>query len=174
MPIKLYIETRPEGINDTSVKLLKKLHVDGVGMGIEVSSESFRKDHLNRFPTQEKIVSAFRILKEFGIKRTAYNIIGLPNETEQMIIDTIRFNSILQPDNITVAFYSPYIGTNLEKKSKEMGIFNEYDFGVDSQLRTLSISKVEQKLLEFYKKNFGKLVRDELNNLDELKRIEFG
>jgi len=174
LPIKLYIETRPEGINDTSVKLLKKLHVDGVGMGIEVSSESFRKDHLNRFPTQEKIVSAFRILKEFGIKRTAYNIIGLPNETEQMIIDTIRFNSILQPDNITVAFYSPYIGTNLEKKSKEMGIFNEYDFGVDSQLRTLSISKVEQKLLEFYKKNFGKLVRDELNNLDELKRIEFG
>ena len=55
-----------------------------------------------------------------------------------------------------------------------MGIFNEYDFGVDSQLRTLSISKVEQKLLEFYKKNFRKLVRDELNNLDELKRIEFG
>ena len=55
-----------------------------------------------------------------------------------------------------------------------MGIFNEYDLGVDSQLRTLSISKVEQKLLEFYKKNFNKLVRSGLDNLDELKRAEFG
>ena len=36
LPIKLYIETRPEGINEKSVELLKKLHVDGVGMGIEV------------------------------------------------------------------------------------------------------------------------------------------
>ena len=25
LPIKLYIETRPEGVNDKSVKLLKKL-----------------------------------------------------------------------------------------------------------------------------------------------------
>ena len=117
LPIKLYIETRPEGVNDKSVKLLKKLRVDGVGMGIEVSSEVFRKDTLNRHPTQEKIVDAFRILKENNIKRTAYNIIGLPNETEEMILDTIKFNSILKPDNITIAFYSPYIGTDLEKKS---------------------------------------------------------
>ena len=174
LPIKLYIETRPEGVNDNSVKLLKKLRVDGVGMGIEVSSEVFRKDTLNRHPTQEKIVDAFRILKENNIKRTAYNIIGLPNETEEMILDTIKFNSVLKPDNITIAFYSPYIGTDLEKKSKEMGIFNEYDFGVDSQLRTVSVSKIEQRLLEFYKKNFNKFVRDGLDDLDNLKRIELG
>lgn len=174
LPIKLYIETRPEGVNDNSVKLLKKLRVDGVGMGIEVSSEVFRKDTLNRHPTQEKIVDAFRILKENNIKRTAYNIIGLPNETEEMILDTIKFNSVLKPDNITIAFYSPYIGTDLEKKSKEMGIFNEYNFGVDSQLRTVSVSKIEQRLLEFYKKNFNKFVRDGLDDLDNLKKIELG
>ena len=129
---------------------------------------------MNRYPTQEKIVDAFRILKENNIKRTAYNIIGLPNETEEMILDTIKFNSVLKPDNITIAFYSPYIGTDLEKKSKEMGIFNEYDFGVDSQLRTVSVSKIEQRLLEFYKKNFNKFVRDGLDDLDNLKKIELG
>ena len=86
----------------------------------------------------------------------------------------IKFNSVLKPDNITIAFYSPYIGTDLEKKSKEMGIFNEYDFGVDSQLRTVSVSKIEQRLLEFYKKNFNKFVRDGLDDLDNLKKIELG
>ena len=172
LPIKLYIETRPEGINKSTVKLLKKLHVDGVGMGVEVSSESFRKNDLNRHPAQRKIIEAFRILKEAGIKRTAYNIIGLPNETEEMVIDTIQFNSILQPDNITVHFYSPYLGTNLEKKSKEIGIFDAYDYGVDSQLRTVAKSKLEQKQLEFYKKNFNRLVKEGLGNLDRLKKVE--
>lgn len=171
LQIILYIETRPEGINDSSVKLLKKLKVDGVGMGVEVSSEEFRKTDLNRYPSQEKIVDAFRLLRNAGIKRTAYNIIGLPNETEEMIIDTIRFNQKLEPDNITVAFYSPYLGTESERKSKKIGDFNNYEFDVDNQLRTVTKSTgLEKEILEFYKSNFSKLVQDGLDNIDELKK----
>ena len=142
LEIFLYIETRPEGINKLSIELLKKLRVDGVGMGIEVSSESFRKDHLNRFPAQKKIIDAFSLLKNAGIKRTSYNIIGLPNETEDMIIDTIKFNTILEPDNITVAFFSPYLGTNLHEESKNIGDFNDYEYNVDNQLRTVTKSSM--------------------------------
>ena len=42
LEIKLYIETRPEGINEKSIDLLKKLKVDGVGMGVELADEKFR------------------------------------------------------------------------------------------------------------------------------------
>ena len=42
MDIMLYIETRPEGINNSTVGT-KKLKVDGVGMGIELSSQNFRR-----------------------------------------------------------------------------------------------------------------------------------
>ena len=142
-------------------------------MGVEVSSENFRKNNLNRFPAQEKIVEAFSLLRNVGIKRTAYNIIGLPNETEDMILDTIKFNSILQPDNITVAFYSPYLGTNLQIESKELGVFENYEFDVDNQLRTVTKSiSINKELLNFYKKNFTKLVKEGLENLDELKKSE--
>ena len=115
--LKLYIETRPEGINEKSVSLLKNLGVDGVGMGIELSSEEFRESELNRFANQDKIIKAFKLLRDNGINRTSYNIIGLPNQTEESIISTIEFNKLLDPDNITVAFYSPYLGTNEQKKS---------------------------------------------------------
>ena len=170
LPILLYIETRPEGINNSSIKLLKKLKVDGVGMGVEISSEEFRKTDLNRYPSQEKIIDAFRLLRNAGIKRTAYNIIGLPNETEEMLIDTIKFNQILEPDNITVAFYSPYLGTDSERKSKKMGDFNNYEFDIDNQLRTVTKSVgLEKKVLEFYKTYFSKLVHDGLKDLNELK-----
>lgn len=173
LPIMLYIETRPEGINKTSIELLKKLKVDGVGMGVEISSEEFRKTDLNRHPAQAKIIEAFRLLRESGIKRTAYNIIGLPNETEKMIIDTIQFNRLLDPDNITIAFYSPYLGTSLEDKSKRLGYFDSYEFNVDGQLRTVTKSRYMPKnLLEFYKKNFNLFVREGLDKLDEMKKAE--
>ena len=164
LDIKIYIETRPEGINENSIELLKKLKVDGVGMGIELADEKFREGELNRFANQEKTLSAFKLLKTNGIKRTAYNIIGLPNQNEDSILKTIEFNKMLDPDNITVAFYSPYYGTKSQMDGKEAGIFDDYEFDVDSALRTKSkdthLLPIDK--LKFYKKNFVRIVRNEI------------
>jgi anaerobic magnesium-protoporphyrin IX monomethyl ester cyclase len=170
LDIMLYIETRPETINSASVALLKRLRVDGVGMGIELASEEFRKSSLNRYPSQEKIENAFRLLRDAGIRSTAYNIIGLPGETEEMILDTVRFNRVLEPDNTTVAFYSPYMGTPEQVKSEDLDYFDDYEFHVDGQLRTLSRSTlVSAQLLEFYKSHFVALVKGGIEGLDALK-----
>ena len=160
--IKIYIETRPEGINDKSIELLKKLKVDGVGMGVELADSGFRESELNRFANQEKTIDAFNLLKKNKIKRTAYNIIGLPNQDEKSILKTIEFNKILNPDNITVAYYSPYYGTKSQKKGQELGIFEEYESDVDSALRSKSRSHdiLPVSRLDYYKKQFVSLVRN--------------
>ena len=170
LPVMLYIETRPEGINERNIKLLKKLNVDGVGMGIELASESFRKSSLNRFPSQQKIIKAFKLLREASIKRTTYNILGLPNETEEMIIETIDLNTLLNPDNITVSFFSPYLGTPEQKKAQELGDFSSYEYNMDDQVRTVSKSTlVSRGLLQFYKDNFVRFVRQGTGIIDDLK-----
>ena len=161
MNIMLYIETRPEGINQTSLKLLKKLKVDGIGMGVELSTQDFREEKLKRFADQEKIIKAFKLLQENSIKRTAYNIIGLPEQDENSILDTIRFNQLLKPDNVTVAFYSPYIGTQQQKRGNELGYFDDYEYHVDSALRSLNKhSLVGVDKLKFYKKNFVNYIKN--------------
>jgi len=161
MPIKLYIETRPEGINEGTIPLLKRLQVDGIGMGIELATQDFREGNLNRFADQPSIVKAFQLLQKGNIKRTAYNIIGLPDQDEESILDTIKFNRLLNPDNVTVAFYSPYIGTEQQKKGASLSYFSDYEYNVDNQLRTTTRHDVlNQDLLNFYKKNFIKLVKD--------------
>jgi radical SAM superfamily enzyme YgiQ (UPF0313 family) len=173
LDVRLYIETRPETISEATIPLLQRLGVDGVGMGIELASERFRKSSLNRFPSQDKIVRAFAKLREVGIRRTAYNIIGLPEEDEAMILDTIELNRELEPDNVTVAFYSPYIGTPEQRKSKELRYFDDYEYHVDGQLRTVSRdTRVPAALLQFYKKHFVTLVREGLAGLDALKQSE--
>ena len=157
--LKIYIETRPEGINEKTVKILKNLGVDGVGMGIELSSDEFRENNLNRFASQNKIINAFKILEKNHIKRTSYNIIGLPDQDENSILDTIKFNKKLKPDNVTVAFFSPFLGTMEEEKihTQYKDIRNKKN--LDPQLRYISKnSKISLEKLIFYKKNFTSMV----------------
>ena len=52
-------------------------------------------------------------------------------------------------------------------------LFTGYEYNVDNQLRTVTKSStIDKETLNFYKKNFTKLVREGLDNLDELKRSE--
>jgi anaerobic magnesium-protoporphyrin IX monomethyl ester cyclase len=173
LDIRLYIETRPEGITASTIPLLQSLKVDGVGMGVELSTQAFREDKLRRFASTEKIIRAFALLREGGIKRTAYNIIGLPEQDEASILETIAFNRSLDPDNMTVAFYSPYLGTLPQVKGKEFGYFDDYEFHVDGQLRTVSKhTLVSPELLAFYKAYFNRLAREGFDNL-EVYKAEF-
>ena len=160
LDFKMYIETRPEGINDISVKLLKDLKVDGVGMGIELAAEGFREEKLNRFASQQKTIYAFDLLKKNKIKRTSYNVIGFPDQDENSILQTIEFNKILKPDNITVAYYSPYNGTEQQKKGVDTNTFDEYEYDADAALRSKTKSSVlTTEKLNYYKENFVKLSR---------------
>lgn len=158
--MKFYIETRPEGINEKSVELLKNLGVDGVGMGLELAGSDFREENLNRYVNEDRIVKAFELLKKAGIKRTSYNIIGLPKQTEKDILETIKFNKQLDPDNITVAFYTPYLGTTEQMKSTKLNYFGSYEKRIDSQLRSVSKDEtIPLSQLNYYKENFYNLVK---------------
>ena len=159
--LKFYIETRPEGINEKTIGLLKDLGVDGVGMGLELSGEEFRSSKLNRFVDQSKIINAFKLLRDNQIKSSAYNIIGLPDQDEKSVLETIEFNKMLNPNNITVAFYTPYLGTAEQKKSFSKNYFNEYEKNLDPQIRSLSKhSLLSKSKLEYYKTNFVRLARE--------------
>ena len=158
--IKLYIETRPEGINERSIQLLKKLRVDGIGMGVEAASENFRQTELKRFANQDKIIDAFKILKENNINRTAYNIIGMPSQNEQSIKDTIEFNKLINPDNISVHYYSPYYGTECHENAVKQKLFDEYEYDADAFLRSKSKHPIlTPEKLKYYKENFVSLIR---------------
>lgn len=171
LKIKLYIETRAEGINEKSVSLLKKLKVDGVGMGLELADEKYRSDFLNRFVDQSKIINAFKMLKKAGIKRTAYNIIGLPNQTEDSIIKTLEFNHKIKPDTSIAAFYSIYRGTKLEQKA-DKEFLDEDPYGMDPQIRSKSFKhNIPMEILQFYKDNFTYFVKNGLSEIEKKKKL---
>jgi radical SAM superfamily enzyme YgiQ (UPF0313 family) len=128
---------------------------------------------LNRFSDQGAIERAFQLLREAGIRRTAYNIVGIPDQTEESVLETVEFNRKLDPDNVTVAFYSPYLGTEQQRLGTEKEYFLDYEFDLDSQLRTMTRHSVlSASMLSFYKRNFVRLVRDGVGQLAALKHSE--
>ncbi len=172
LPVKLYVETRMDKLSTSDISLLKRLQVDGVGTGLELASEDFRGDFLKRFAEQEKLKENAIRLRDMGIKFTTYNIIGLPEETEDMILSTIELNQELNPDNITCAFYSPYIGTEQANKGTSLAYFDDYEQSADNQLRSVSRGGTKKELLNFYKKYFVHFIRNGLDDLESLKQKE--
>jgi hypothetical protein len=85
----------------------------------------------------------------------------------------VEFNRRLDPDNVTVAFYSPYLGTEQQRRGTEKQYFLDYEFDLDSQLRTMSRHSVlNPQILAFYKRNFVRLVREGAGALETLKCAE--
>jgi radical SAM superfamily enzyme YgiQ (UPF0313 family) len=149
--LPFYIETRPEDLTEKNSELLKVMGCVGVGMGLEQGSRVFRKNMLNRPCAEKVIIQACKNLRDQGIRATTYNVIGFPDETRSNIMETIELNRKAKPSSMTIAFYSPYVGTPMYALSREKGIIPE------------DVTCLDQKL--FAKVNLESLSAEELKGL---------
>lgn len=97
---------------------------------------------------RDKIIKAFRLAREAGISTNAFNMIGVPFETERTIDDTININRVVTPDGINCSLFMPFKGTRLgelcEKKGWIKNPLEELpDYYYDTVLEPPSISRTE-------------------------------
>jgi anaerobic magnesium-protoporphyrin IX monomethyl ester cyclase len=112
---------RPEMIDPRTVGLLKAAGCVSVAIGIESGDEEVRRNVLNRRLSDDRIIEAFRLVRESGIATYSYNIVGLPYETNDKIKKTIELNRRARPSALQVTVFQPYPGTKLETLSREKG-----------------------------------------------------
>jgi len=111
-----------------SKELLSKLKDAGSRMvifGIESGNEAMRKKVLKRKMSNQQIIEAFRNAKEVGLKTKAFNMVGLPGETKEMFEDTIKLNTIVNPDALTIYVFFPYPGTEAYDLCKAKGYLDD-------------------------------------------------
>lgn len=155
------MSTRVESINSKTVEILKNMGTcKHVSMGIESGSERIRKDVCNRHMDNKKIVEAFKLLRETGIKTTAFNMIGFPTETRENIFETIEINRDAKPEFSVVSFFYPYEGTPLRKVCLEKGYIKEDSKVVNYAAETiLDMPQITQKELKGIRKTFNLYVK---------------
>lgn len=114
--IPFLCQTRPDLIDEETIKTLKAGGCDFINMAIEAGNPRIRNSVLGRNIPDEQIVAAFSLARRTGIRTGSFNMIGLPGEDLSTVRDTIRINRELQPDRIMCTVFMPFHGTKLGEK----------------------------------------------------------
>jgi len=127
--IPFWMNTRAETIDEHSAEHLAKMNCLRFNIGIEHGNEEYRKSMLKRPVTNAKTIRSFEIAAEYSEEYlcVANSIIGLPEETPELIMDTIELNRNL-PDEIVAAgcfIFAPYWGTPLRQIAIDKGYMSK-------------------------------------------------
>jgi radical SAM superfamily enzyme YgiQ (UPF0313 family) len=165
--VGFFCMARPEPIvaEPRKAKLLADMGCVMVALGAESGNEELKKRILNRPMKNEILIKASKLLRDEGILISLYNIIGFPEETKDMIFDTIKLNKIIQPDRYSVRFLVPYQGTPIRDYCFKKGYLKDdkkFSFLIEPTLNLPSPPHPTKSELIYIKENFGRYIKGEL------------
>lgn len=142
------VQTRPDTFGRQFLRLLKEMGVIEMRVGLECGNEDYRKRILGRSISNQRLIQKFEIVREFDIAVTTNNIIGLPFETREMILETIDLNRRLDVAHTCVNVFQPLPSTHLFDLCREHNLFlgdDPYDlgFGCDKSIIKTQVSQAE-------------------------------
>lgn len=146
------IETNPKSVTDKKVELLKEMNCVSASLAVETGNAKIRKEVLRRVDSEEDIVRGFSLMKEAGIRTSAFIMFGLPYESRETYEDTVRLLRKAEVQYPGGHFFYPFEGTELRRISIEEGFFNPEDAETD-------VFKREFPPLKFKNLTRGELVR---------------
>ncbi len=113
--------SRVNVLDEETVKLFAEAGCSVICMGIESGNEEIREKVLNRRMSNESIVRAFRLCRQYGIKTVSTNMTSLPDEDLPALLDSIKLNAMARPHCMQVSTYHPYPNTRLYGYCEEKG-----------------------------------------------------
>jgi anaerobic magnesium-protoporphyrin IX monomethyl ester cyclase len=122
--VPFFVQLRADVISEKVVHQMAQSGLIGVGLGVEVGSEDIRIRLLNKRISNKELLNAASILKKYGVRFIAYNILGLPETTLEDDIATLRFNWQMKPDFAESLMFQPYPRTALGENAAALGYFS--------------------------------------------------
>lgn len=126
-----------------------------VRIGVEQGNENLRYKVMKRKMSNQRIMDTFHIFHDAGIKTFAFNMIGIPGESEETIKETIALNRTLRPNKMHVSIFRPYPGTELH----DLCIRENYvkDISIESYFQpisTIELPTLSKKEIEYWYRLF--------------------
>ncbi len=156
--------SRSGSVNEEMLAKMRKAGCWQLHFGAESGSQRLL-NLVKKGITPQMSKDAIRMTRDAGIISRAYLMLGLPTETREESLETIKFAKELDPDYIKVSLFTPYPGTPAFNQVKELEGIGTTDW-------------------EYYKTmgGFGGTMRpyvpggrssEELNNLQKLAHKQF-
>lgn len=137
-------------INEESIKIIKRLPIREVFVGVETSAKLLGKIG-KKGKTNIDSFKPFRLLKKENIKIATFNMMGIPDETGEDILEGVILNSKITPKLIQLSYLYPFNSTrvyDLYKRNISKYYYLNYFQGSIFKKRSLN------KHIRFYYINF--------------------
>jgi len=132
MGVPFCCNVRPNMVTDEYISLLKRAGCYSVYTAIECGDEKFRNEILHRHISDKQIYSACEKLRKQDIRIVSLNMIGLPGETEEQMLETIDMNRRAGVDLVDFNIFQPYPGTRAHEYCRENGYLKSDDVRCES------------------------------------------
>lgn len=152
MPFACY--SRADRVDNELARALKKAGCDRLDFGLETGSEKLRNEVLNKKLTDEQIIEASEILRANGVPFGTGNMFGLPGETFQDALETLKLNIKIKPADVWGAVFQPYPGTECGIYAVENGYCKNLDVDQirsDYQTDSLLVQEDIGKIVNLHK-----------------------
>lgn len=161
--IPFHCQVRVEQITEEAIAALKIANCTGITFAIETADEIYRREILKRNMSNAQIERAVKIIYLYGLKLRIENMIGLPGETKEQMIKTLKFNTKLHPTVGWASIYQPYPSTKLGSYAVALGLWNQQN--IDNFTETffevtlLDLSKCMKRFINNLQKFFSLVVK---------------
>ena len=157
--LAFYCHLRLDLLSEERVRLLSKAGCHSVNVGIEAGNERIRRELLGRAMSDDTIVSACRLLRRYGIKILANNMLGLPGCSFEHDLETLRLNQRCKPDYALAMLWQPYPGTKLAEYAQQQGHYggdySDLDFTYYRRSHVKFSTDLEKRRIENLQKLFA-------------------
>ena len=117
----------PETLNEDRIKILADAGCVTITIGVESGSDRIRRHVIKKPISRERILRGFDLLRKYKIRSGANYIIGVPDETEEDVWETIHLNREIDPASIAANYFVPFIGTELYDVCQQRGYIDSFD-----------------------------------------------
>ncbi len=114
--------------HEDMVALMADAGLAGYFIGFESGNQRVL-NFLRKGTTVEKNIQAAKICKKYGVAIWANYMMGIPTETKEEVMDTVRMIREIDPDYFSPAFFTPHPGTDLYEyvMKHNLSLITNYD-----------------------------------------------
>lgn len=108
-------------LDEELVRALKESGCISANWSIECGNDRLRNDVLKRNMSKGKIREAGSLLHRFGIRQKVGNMVGLPGETFENMLETLELNIEVRPQFCLATIFTPFPGLELTNYALDHG-----------------------------------------------------
>lgn len=152
------LSTRPDAIDKSILKMLKKYHVKTIELGVQ-SSNNYILARCKRGHSFEDVIKASKLIRLYGFNLGHQIMVGLPDSNEKDDIQTAKDSIKLRPKMVRIYPVLVIKGTELEE---------EYEKGDFIPLTVSQAVERSKEIVKLFNQKHIQIIRVGLQNTDTI------